>query len=390
VLEIPRYAYGVSTAFGFREITGYVPVEPDGSVTAAIPANRAFTFSVVDARGRRIGPRHDYWLQLAPGEVLHCTGCHDSGSTAAHGRLDSQPPSANPGARALATGGTGFPDTDIDILYATEPGQTMAATWDFHRPLDNPTATARELSPAPRYTDQWSAAGLAPDADILDREYDPAWTDIAVDRPIVVANLDPGEPSRIVINYVDHIQPIWEREREPVADAAGNLASTCVGCHSSVGDTVVPPGQLDLSAEPSDRDPDQLRSYRELLDSDNEQWLDGAGALADRVRLCTSTDAAGNTVTETVTLPLGARMRTGSAANSGGFFACFEGGDCGREPAPPLPANCVEGEGTVEPASRGTVAHGDMLSAAELRLLSEWLDIGAQYYNNPFDPRLVD
>ena len=26
-----------------------------------------------------------------------------------------------------------------------------------------------------------------------------------------------------------------------------------------------------------------------------------------------------------------------------------------------------------------------MLSEAELRLLSEWLDIGAQYYNNPFD-----
>jgi len=23
-----------------------------------------------------------------------------------------------------------------------------------------------------------------------------------------------------------------------------------------------------------------------------------------------------------------------------------------------------------------------------LRLLSEWLDIGAQYYNNPFDSRL--
>jgi len=31
-----------------------------------------------------------------------------------------------------------------------------------------------------------------------------------------------------------------------------------------------------------------------------------------------------------------------------------------------------------------------MISAAELRLLSEWLDIGAQYFNNPFDPRLVE
>jgi hypothetical protein len=30
--------------------------------------------------------------------------------------------------------------------------------------------------------------------------------------------------------------------------------------------------------------------------------------------------------------------------------------------------------------------HAGYLSAAELRLLSEWLDIGAQYFNNPFDP----
>src|SRR5207248_2773490 len=30
--------------------------------------------------------------------------------------------------------------------------------------------------------------------------------------------------------------------------------------------------------------------------------------------------------------------------------------------------------------------HAGWLSPAELRLLSEWLDIGAQYFNNPFDP----
>jgi hypothetical protein len=32
-----------------------------------------------------------------------------------------------------------------------------------------------------------------------------------------------------------------------------------------------------------------------------------------------------------------------------------------------------------------TGSHAGYLSAAELRLVSEWLDIGAQYYNNPFD-----
>ena len=28
--------------------------------------------------------------------------------------------------------------------------------------------------------------------------------------------------------------------------------------------------------------------------------------------------------------------------------------------------------------------HIGLLSPAEMRLLSEWVDIGAQYYNNPF------
>jgi hypothetical protein len=33
-----------------------------------------------------------------------------------------------------------------------------------------------------------------------------------------------------------------------------------------------------------------------------------------------------------------------------------------------------------------TVVHSGRLSNDELRLISEWLDIGAQYFNNPFDP----
>ena len=30
--------------------------------------------------------------------------------------------------------------------------------------------------------------------------------------------------------------------------------------------------------------------------------------------------------------------------------------------------------------------HAGYLTPAELRLVSEWVDIGAQYFNNPFDP----
>jgi hypothetical protein len=55
-----------------------------------------------------------------------------------------------------------------------------------------------------------------------------------------------------------------------------------------------------------------------------------------------------------------------------------------------VPANCVEDGGVPVPRTQNTVNHAGMLSPAELRLISEWLDIGAQYYNNPFDGRLVD
>ncbi|MCB1697423.1 MAG: PD40 domain-containing protein [Pseudomonadales bacterium] len=390
VFEIPRYAFGISAGFGFREISGYVPIEPDGSVTVTLPAGRPFSFDVLDAKGRRIGTGHNYWLQLAAGEVLHCSGCHAPGGALPHGRLDSQPPSSNPGARPLASGTTGFPGSDATDLFATEPGQTMAQTWDFHRPLDNPPAVARELSLSQQYVDEWSAPGVAPDAAIIDRDYDPAWTDIPAGRGLVVGSLDPGQGSRIVINYIDHIQVIWERERDAVPDSAGNPVSSCVGCHSSGAGTAVPAGQLDLGAEPSDIDPDHYRSYRELLDADDEQWLDNGGAPADRQRACSRTDAAGNTEWVTETVPLPPRMQAGSASASEGFFACFEGGSCGLAAAPPLPENCTEEGGVVVPRTRDTVDHTGLLSAAELRLLAEWLDIGAQYYNNPFDARLAD
>jgi len=390
VYEIPRYAYGVSTAFSFREIAGYAPVEPDGSVTVTVPANRPFAFSLLDANGRRVGQRHDYWLQVAPGELLHCTGCHSRGSTLAHGRLDSQPESANPGARALVDGTTGFPGTNSADLFATEPGQNMAQVWNNRRPLGNETIATRSLSLSQWYHDEWSAPSITPDPDISDRDYDPAWIDIPADKKIIVSNLDATQPGRIVINYVDHIQPIWERLRNPVDDGNGNLVPNCVSCHNSDDETSVAAGQLDLSTLPSDIDANHYRSYRELLSTDNEQWITTGGVAADRQRVCTEEDAEGNTIETVLGLPIRPSMRAGSAVASNGFFDCFSGGACGPNGQSPLPNNCSEEGGTVVPATTNTVNHQNLLSASELRLISEWLDIGGQYYNNPFDPRLAD
>ncbi|MAT95100.1 MAG: hypothetical protein CME59_21225 [Halioglobus sp.] len=389
VFEVPGFAAGVAGGSGFREILGYVPVEPDGSVSAVVPALRAFSFDIVDARGRRSGARHDYWLQVGAGEVLRCTGCHDHASGLPHGHRDAPAPSVNPGARALDNGSLGFAGTDLARLFATQPGQTMAQVWDFHRPLSAPAATARAMTLAPEYVDQWHDPALPAQAAISDRDYRGAWADISPERAIVVDSFDPGQPARIVINYVDHIQPVWERARAARPDGDGNPVDTCVGCHSDGGGARVPAGQLDLSAAPASDQPEHYRSYRELLLPSPALWLGADDVPAPRLRTCTRTDDQGASFETVEPVLLSAPARGGSAAGSERFFACFEGGSCGPPAAPPLPDNCTEDGGTVVPATRDSVDHRGLLSPQELHLLSEWLDIGAQYFNNPFDARLA-
>lgn len=391
IRDIPGFAFGVSAGQSMREILGYAPVEPDGSVTLKVPVGTPFMISALDGNGRRIGERHDHWLQVGNGEILRCTGCHSGNSELPHGRRDSQPDSANPGAQSLVGGVIGFIGARPD-LFGTEIGQSMAEIYDLRRPNGNEAMAVRDLSLQITYSDEWtdSAGGLTPDVDI-DYSYDPAWTDIPADKPIIVDNLDPQLPGRIVINYIDHIQPIWERTRTSIDDGSGNLVDSCVGCHNSNNNTQVPAGQLDLTTAPSDLDADHYRSYRELLSGDTELWINDANTLAERQRECTVLDDQGNPIIEITTFAVGATMSAGGAANSNGFFACFEVGaaQCGRfqQDLSPPPANCVD-NGTVQIDTQ--VDHRGALSVSELRLISEWLDIGAQYYNNPFDSRLDD
>ena len=54
VVDLADAAFGASNFM--REILGYAPIEPDGSVHIEVPANVAFQIEVLDANGRRIGP----------------------------------------------------------------------------------------------------------------------------------------------------------------------------------------------------------------------------------------------------------------------------------------------------------------------------------------------
>ena len=133
----------------------------------------------------------------------------------------------------------------------------------------------------------------------------------------------------------------------------------------------VPAAQLDLTGAPSTDEPRHVTSYRELLFGDNEQVVAG-GVLIDRLVPARDArgdpvfqldaqgnvvlDALGNPVPVLVTVPVAAAMSPAGAIASAPFFAPF----------------------------LATGSHAGFLTNAELKLLREWLDIGAQYYNDPF------
>ncbi len=163
---------------------------------------------------------------------------------------------------------------------------------------------------------------------------------------------------RIVIHYPDHLQPLWDLQRL-VLDTDGITVledRSCLTCHSprdAQGAVRVPAGQLDLSGDPSPEQADHLVSYRELLFTDNQQEL-VMGALQD-VLVPGPPDPVTGAPT-LVPVPVPPSMSAAGALSSGRFFSRFGAG----------------------------ASHAGFLSPAELRLIAEWLDIGAQYYNDPF------
>ncbi len=341
-----------NTAFGtvnfMREILAYAPVEPDGSVRIKVPANVAFGITVLDRNGRRIGPRHDNWLQARPGEIVRCNGCHDPASTESHGRANLFA-SINAGA---TTTGVPFPNTD-PALFA-DAGETMAQTRARHScATDNCSALLPGVNV--NYDDVWTDPAVrSPDASFSYR-----YGDLLTAAPTTL-DCQTGWSSacRIVINYETILHPLWGLPRITLAaDGVTVLVdNTCTSCHSpldAANQVRVPASQLDLSAGASPDQADHFNSYRELLFTDNEQEVN-MGALQDRL-VPGPIDPVTGLPTQ-VTVPVSPSMVAGSAGASTRFFSRFDAG--------------------------GT--HQGYLSDAEKRLIAEWLDIGAQYYNNPF------
>ena len=334
LLSVPFSAFGRSSQQLMREIIAYAPIQPDGSVRLKVPANVPLAISVVDANGRRIGARHQNWLQVRPGETVNCTGCHDHTSGVPHGHPEG-PVSVHAGAPAT---GQPFPNT-----LATLPaifGESMAET------LTRLDASQLDPSTGLVYEDLWTdeaAAGRLRDASAT-----LAYADLQTAAPVSQAcQSDWDNLCRSVINYEQHIHPLWGRDRG---------INTCTACHTTVdaaGMDRIPDAQLDLTDGASQQVTAHFRSYHELLFGDFEQEV-GADGLQDII-LPGPIDPDTGLPTE-IRIPVAPSMSASGARFSTRFFTPFDPGE----------------------------SHEDRLDAAELRLISEWLDIGAQYYNDPF------
>lgn len=333
-LDFSATAFGRSNQQLMREIIGYVPIQPDGSVRVKVPANIPVTISVVDSEGRRISARHQNWLQLRAGETVYCHGCHDHSSGMPHGHPQG-PSSVYAGAPV-----TGLPFANTDPALFANYGETMAETLTR---LDS-----QMLLPATdlRYSDVWTdtvAAGRAKDADLV-----LAYADLATQAPVSSACQQEWDTTcRTVIHYEQHIHPLWSRDRG---------ANTCIACHTLVdaaGGVRVPDAQLDLTDGLSQEQSLHFKAYRELLFTDFAEEV-GANGLQDMFVPGPVDPLTGMPTQVRVSVP--PAMSTAGALASTAFVSRFVPGG----------------------------SHENRLEPAELRLVYEWLDIGAQYFNNPF------
>ncbi len=357
LVDLDNTDFGVSPVQGMKEIVAYAMVEPDGSVMTRVPANVALAVSVVDANGKRITARHQNWIQLRPGQLLECNGCHVANSGLSHGRYEAFD-SAYPGAQVA---GVEFPNTDPQ-WFAGDIGDTMA---EIRARITCATNGCSSLEPSLNvmYRDVWTNPNVRqPDPDI-----DYLYSDLTTTAPATLAcQQDWQSQCRSVINYESIIHPLWSQPR-PVFDDMGNpvldgngvqVDNNCVNCHSPIdpadGSVRVPAGQLELQDGQSPDVPEHFHAYRELLVTDNLQILDN-GALIDELQQV-GTDADGNPIFAPI--PVSPPARSAGALASSEFFDRFEDSQD---------------------------LHFDMLSGTERRLIAEWLDVGAQYYNNPFD-----
>jgi mono/diheme cytochrome c family protein len=319
-----REAIG-ETEFEPQQILGYAPVEPDGSFKLVVPADTPLALSILDSKGRAM-QSHLNWIQVRPGERRTCDGCHSPRRGAA----------LNSGAVVNA-----MPSSIRPALSSQhQSGETMAS---LRTRLD---PSALNLVADQVYSDVWAdtaRAGIQARASIMVRY---AGNTNAAD------NLATPAPTNGIINYPDHIAPIWARVR------GTNGVNTCVGCHAD-------PVKLDLRATFGGTG--RMVSYDELLLGDpvidpatgqpQTRLEEGVPVIVRGAALVENMVGGADGVARSSRLTeilFGETLKAGAAALT-------------AHPNPPP----------------STVNHATLLNAAEKRLITEWMDLGGQYMNDP-------
>jgi hypothetical protein len=308
------------TMLEMQRILGYTVIQPDGSARILVPADTPFTLSVVDANGLSF-QRHTDWLQVRPGETRTCNGCHSPRRGVA---LNITPIAGN------------NPNT-LDSM-APQQGESMAETYTRLYPstVDGKSVPAATLSPDMTFVDVWT---------------DPAKAGHAADPSLsyTYAGLTTPAPVNGVIDYPTHIAPLFTKDRG---------TNTCTNCHNNTDTNDPMSAGIDLTTTVAGTG--RMQSYESLT----------LGPIQfDPTTGLPQINITDNGDVEIVRAP--AQVATGGSGDSSRSSQLFE-------KLYEMPIH----SGIALPVA--AVNHAGMLNASEMRLLAEWADLGAQYYNDPF------
>ncbi|MEQ1804608.1 MAG: hypothetical protein ABL900_04450, partial [Burkholderiaceae bacterium] len=330
-----RSAIG-DTEFEMQQILGYAQVEPDGSFKLEVPADVPLALAIIDSKGRAF-QTHTNWIQVRPGERRTCDGCHSPRRGAALNDVAM--------ANTLPAG------LKASMVAQHAPGETMAALRMRLEKMVDPLAM--RLKPDMVFTDVWAdtnVAGVAARPSISLRY---------TGNPNPADDLATLAPVNGVVNYPDHIQPLWTRDRGP---------NTCTSssCHDGLDRT---DGLRLVDLRRGIGGSGRLTSYQRLVEGDPDvdangnprvRIEDGVPVIQRRGALVNSSSGAANTA------GIARKSRLTEVMFGENLFAPGSVRDYYRDPGSPHPR------------------HATLLNAAEKRLLAEWMDLGGQYYNDPF------
>lgn len=326
---ISREALG-ETEFEMQQIVGYVEVEPDGSLAFEGPADTPFGISVLDRHGRAL-QTHTSWIQGRPGEAVFCNGCHSprKGATSALNGTNltqnNQTLSLRLSDGSTASGRSGeiMALTRFNEEFAINPGNVLP-------------------KPDIRYLDVWT-----PDTDSggnplikgtpINISYAASTVNGAVSPGLTTAAPSVAADGSIVINFRDHVQPIFNKSCTTSCHGVGGAAQAVLDLSDTISGTGRIASYDALTVGKPRLNPDGTPI---LVERDGEIMIDREDPLAEP-GLARATQLIGR------------------------IFA----------------------EGLKTPAEIAADTHTQYLNISEKRVIAEWIDLGGTYYNDPCQTR---